>query len=228
MARMLCAVLSDPRLTVTVGDFEQIPTEREVYDCVFSATAYHWIVAAAQLDRPAIPLKPGGVLAVVDLIHVVSPSDHGFFDAVQPIYERYGDGRTGRGLPRRENVEPPILAALDADPRFRVVELMRVRLGSDLQRREFRQLMLSYSDTQCMEPESREGLLDDIEKLAEQRFDGYVTRPLVVALTIARRHPARLRMPDRRLPSTTNIVMPGSEQTVLRRLLDERPRPVRA
>ena len=66
MARTLCEVLSDPRLTVTVGDFEEVPTELEVYDCVFSATAYHWIARAAQLDRPAVLLKPDGVLAIVD------------------------------------------------------------------------------------------------------------------------------------------------------------------
>jgi SAM-dependent methyltransferase len=186
MARTLCDVLPDPRLTVTVGDFEEVPTERAVYDCVFAATAYHWIAPAAQLDRPAILLKPDGVLAVLDLIHVDSPTDHGFVDAVQPIYERYDEGRTGPPLPRREDVEPPLAAALHADPRFRVVDVRHDDWDQTYTAAEFRQLMLSYSSTQCMEPRTQ-GLLDDIERFVEQRFDGHVTRPLVVTLTTARR-----------------------------------------
>ena len=49
-------------------------------DAVFSATAYHWVTPAAQLDRPATILKPGGVMAIVDLNQVDSPDDDGFFD----------------------------------------------------------------------------------------------------------------------------------------------------
>ena len=39
-----------------------------------------------------------------------------------------------------------------------------------------------------MEPGPRQGLLDDIERFIEQRFDGHVTRPHVVTLTTARRN----------------------------------------
>ena len=196
MARTLCEVLSDPRLTVTVGDFEQVPTEPEVYDCVFSATAYHWIARAAQLDRPAVLLKPDGVLAIVDLIHVDSPTDHGFFAAIQPIYARYGDGGAGPSLPLRGDVEPSMLAPLSADPRFRVIGVRHYDWDQTYTGAEFRQLMLSYSGTQSMEPEPRQGLLDDIEQFIEQRYDGHVTRPLVVTLTTARRLPSATRPPD--------------------------------
>ena len=192
MARTLCEVLSDPRLTVTVGDFEEVPTEPGVYDCVFSATAYHWIAPAAQLDRPAVLLKPDGVLAVVDLIQVDSSIDRGFFAAIQPIYARYGEGGAGPPLPRRGDVEPPMLAPLRADPRFRVIGVRHYDWDQTYTAAEFRQLMLSYSGTQCMEPETRQGLLDDIERYVEQRYDGRVTRPLVVTLTTARRLPAAL------------------------------------
>jgi hypothetical protein len=46
--------------------------------------------------------------------------------------------------------------------------------------------MVSYSGTQMMDEPDRSGLLDDIESLAIERFDGSVTRPLVVTLTSAR------------------------------------------
>ncbi len=52
---------------------------------------------------------------------------------------------------------------------------------------EYRQLMLSYSGTQSMSPEARQGLVDDMEAFVVERFAGEVTRPLVVTLTTARR-----------------------------------------
>ena len=47
--------------------------------------------------------------------------------------------------------------------------------------------MLSFSDTNMMDAGDRAGLVDDIEAFINSRFDGHVTRPLVVALTTARR-----------------------------------------
>ena len=152
---------------------------------MFAATAYHWIAPWAQLDRPADLLAPGGVLAVVDLVHVDAPTDRGFFDAVQPIYERYGEGRAGP--PPGRDVTPAIVVALRGDRRFDHVEVRRYDWDQTYTAAAFRQLMRSYSSTQGMEPQRREGLLDDIERFADERFDGQVTRPLVAVLTTARR-----------------------------------------
>jgi hypothetical protein len=45
-------------------------------------------VVAMDVADPAVILRPGGVIAIVDLIQVDSASDLGFFAAAQPIYER--------------------------------------------------------------------------------------------------------------------------------------------
>jgi hypothetical protein len=45
--------------------------------------------------------------------------------------------------------------------------------------------MLSYSGTQMMDDGDREGLVEEIESFINERFGGYVTRPLVVTLTTA-------------------------------------------
>ncbi len=47
--------------------------------------------------------------------------------------------------------------------------------------------MLSFSDTNMMDASDRVGLVEDMESFINSRFDGRVTRPLVVALTTARR-----------------------------------------
>ncbi len=47
--------------------------------------------------------------------------------------------------------------------------------------------MLSFSVTNMMDAGDRLGLVEDMESFINSRFDGRVTRPLLVALTTARR-----------------------------------------
>jgi SAM-dependent methyltransferase len=187
MADKLRQVLPAEDLTVTVGDFEEVPAEQFTYDCVFSANAYHWIEPTAQLNRPAELLKPGGLVAIVEVIQVDSPNDRGFFAAAQPIYARYGEGHTGPPSPRREDVDPSMRVPLRDDDRFTEVRTRCYDWDQTYTAAQYRQLMLSYSPTQRMEPAARQGLLDDMEAFVEGQFDDRVTRPLVVALTTATR-----------------------------------------
>jgi trans-aconitate methyltransferase len=184
MAAKLRAVVPSRSLTVTVGNFEEVPADGR-YDCVFSATAYHWIAQAARLDRPAELLEPRGLVAIVDLIQVDSPTDDGFFAAAQEIYERYGEGHTGPPAPRREDVDGPIRAELEADDRFEQVCVRRYDWDQTYTASQYRELMTSYSGTLLMEPRARQGLLDDMEAFVRQHFADRVVRPLVAALTTA-------------------------------------------
>ena len=187
MASRLRSNLPTERLRVSVGDFETIDLAPESADAVFSASAYHWISPAAQLDRPALILRPGGVLAIVGLFQVDSPEDRGFFAAAQPIYERYGQAHEDPPAPPRPDVEPTIAQALAGDPRFTDVEVHRWDWDQTYTAAQYRKLMLSFSDTNMMDPSDRTGLVDDMEAFINSDFDGHVTRPLVVALTTARR-----------------------------------------
>lgn len=187
MASRLRSNLPTERLKVSVGDFETIDIAAKGADAVFSASAYHWITPAARLDRPAEILRAGGVLAIVELIQVDSPEDRGFYAAAQPIYEQYGQGHVGPPAPARTDVEPTIRQALAGDPRFGDVDVHRWDWDQTYTASEYRKLMLSFSDTNMMDASDRVGLLDDMESFINGRFDGRVTRPLVVTLTTARR-----------------------------------------
>jgi SAM-dependent methyltransferase len=189
MAEKLRQVLPTNDLAITVGNFEDIPIENGTCDCVLSATAYHWIEPAAQLNRPAELLKRAGLLAIIDLIQVDSPNDRGFFAAAQPIYERYGEGHIGPPLPHREDVDPSIRAVLQDDDRYAGVCVRYYDWDQTYTAAQYRQLMLSYSPTQLMEPAVRQGLLDDMEAFIKRHFDDRVTRPIVVALTTAHELP---------------------------------------
>jgi SAM-dependent methyltransferase len=185
MAAKLRANFSSERLRVTVGDFERVDVPGRSMDAVFSATAYHWLSPAAQLDRPATILKPGGVMAIVDLNQVDSPDDAGFFAAVQPVYEHYDQGHRGPPAPPRDSVDPPIRQLLSLDRRFTRLEVRSYDWNQTYTAAEYRMLMLSYSGTQMMEPAERAALLDDVEAFIRERFSGRITRPLVVTLTTA-------------------------------------------
>ena len=187
MAAKLRSNLPTDRLRVTVGDFEQVEIAPSSVDAVFAATAYHWISPQAQTDRPARLLHPNGVLAVVDLIQVTSPEDNGFFDAAQPIYEKYGEGHQGPPAPTRDAVDPPIRKLLEGDDRYDSLEVRMWDWDQTYSAADYRKLMLSYSGTQMMHSADRLGLLDDIESFISEHFDGQITRPLVVTLTTARR-----------------------------------------
>lgn len=185
MAAKLREVLSSPALTITIGDFEEADVGEHGFDAVFSATAYHWISPKAQADRPVRVLKPGGVIAVVDLNQVSPPDDKGFFAAAQPIYDRYGEGHAGPPTPERNAVDPTIHRVLRGDPRFSNVEVRAYDWNQTYSAAGYRKLMLSYSSTQMMTPPARQGRLDDMENLVRQQFDDQVTRPIVVTLTTA-------------------------------------------
>jgi SAM-dependent methyltransferase len=185
MAAKLREGLPSPALTITIGDFEEADVAEHSFDAVFSATAYHWISPKAQVDRPVSVLKPGGVIAIADLIQVSSPDDNGFFAAAQPLYERHGERHVGPPAPERDEVDPPIHRVLRADPRFSNVEVRSYDWNQTYSAAGYRKLMLSFSNTQMMTPTARRGLLDDMENFVRQQFDNQVTRPIVVTLTTA-------------------------------------------
>jgi hypothetical protein len=129
------------------------------------------------------------VLAVVELVQVQSAVDRGFFDAVQPIYEQYGEGGAREVAPEREAATARVYAPLQHDQRLTDVTMYRFDWDQTYTSAQYRKLMASYSGTQMMEPARREGLLDEIEQFTTSRFGGEVTRPLVIAFVLARLTP---------------------------------------
>jgi SAM-dependent methyltransferase len=186
LAERLRQGIGSPDLNVVVADFEQVDLEADSFDCVFSASAYHWISPQGQRDRPAELLHAGGVLAVVELVQVQSAVDRGFFDAVQPIYEKYGEGGEREATPERKAATARVYAPLQKDRRFTDVTMHRFDWDQTYTSDQYCKLMLSNSGTQMMEPARRQGLLDEIEQFTNRQFGGQVTRPIVIAFVLAR------------------------------------------
>ena len=88
-----------PLARVVPVAFETWPIEREAFDLVLSAQAFHWIDPVLGLARAAEALKPQGAIA---LVWNIDRSEHtDFYQATRPLYERF--------LPsdaQREHVDP--------------------------------------------------------------------------------------------------------------------------
>jgi len=179
------------RLTVLNDDFERAALPANCFDAVVSATAYHWISASAQVERPAQLLVPGGVLGVIDLVQVASAADGGYFDRVRPVYERHGQARPDWSPPTHSTVVPAIAGHLEASGVYGNIELHTMAWDQTYDAASYRDLLLSYSGTQMMEEPARTAMVDELVEIVATEFDDTVVRPLVAALTLARYEPMR-------------------------------------
>ena len=176
---------AEERLSVVIGAFEDVELAVGEFDAVVVATAYHWIDKRAQVERPLELLRPDGALGVIDLIQVDSASDRGYFERVQPIYERYGQAKQDE--PKHyDTVAPKIAAHLEASGRYASVDVHRVRWDQTYTAASYRDLLWSYSGTQMMPEPERSRMLDELVGVVSDEFDDEITRPLVATLTLAR------------------------------------------
>ena len=175
-------------LHIVVSSFEDAVLPARSFDALVAATAYHWVEKPARLEKPPSLLRPGGWVAIIDTVQVTAGSDRGFFDRVQPIYDRHGQGRSANYSPppSPERATGHFVAELESSPLYEVPNLYRYRWDQTYDTAAYADLMRSYSESRAMGEEAREALIGDISELIDNEFAGRVTRPLVITLTLAR------------------------------------------
>jgi SAM-dependent methyltransferase len=176
-------------IEVINAPFEHAVLVDEGFDAVFSATAYHWVPTWAQTVLPARILRRDGVLAIVDTLQVDAPVDDGFWERVQPIFDRHGAGRRTDDPPvtSAHEVTPSILPVLHATDQFKDVELRRYRWDQHYTSDQYGDLHRTYSGWLAMPQAAGEALLADVCAFIDSDYDGHIVRPLVITLVSARR-----------------------------------------
>jgi len=169
--------------------FEHAGLADDAYDAVFSATAYHWVPTWAQTAQPARILRRAGVLAIVDTLQVDADEDDGFWERVQPIFDRHGAGRRPDDPPAMppDEVTPSMLAILRTSDHFADVQLRRYRWDQRYTADEYGELHRTYSGWLAMPADDGEALLADVCAFIDSDFDGHIVRPLVITLLTGRR-----------------------------------------
>ncbi len=189
LAATLEAKLGCDALRVVNDNFETADLPLSGIDGIMSATAYHWIRPELRMSRPHELLRPGGVLATIELIQVADhEADRGYFERVQPIYDDYGQGKGGwTSPPSPDDAHPWLADEAEASPLFDEVEIHRIRWDQTYSAAEYGELLMSYSGTHMLAEPDRSEMVARLIEVITNEFDDTLTRPLVAALTIARR-----------------------------------------
>jgi SAM-dependent methyltransferase len=174
------------RLRVVNSSFEDAAVEPEAFDIVTAATAFHWIDPAVRWRKSHDALRPGGVIAIIGTNQIRSAADHGFFERVLLIYQKYRPDEQPGTTPD-ENVVPAEYEEVRASGLFAGIELRRYRWDQTYPTSAYADLVRSYAGTQMMAEAGREGLIADLCRVIDEEYGGSVTRPLVITLTLGRR-----------------------------------------
>ncbi len=177
------------QLEIVVSSFEDAEVAKHSFDAVVSATAYHWVDEAVRLVKPINLLRPDGWLAIIDSVNVIAPSDAGFFARSKFIDDKYGDASESPRLPSPHEVTGFLGTELQNSFLYRTPLIFRYRWDQTYNAEGFGDLLRSYSSTQAMPEVEREDYVGDMIRLVNDEFGGVVTRPLVIALTLAQPEP---------------------------------------
>ena len=179
------------------GAFEEVDVEPESFDIVAAATSFHWVPLPVGLQRAADILRPGGSLALWWNVFGDLSRPDPFHEALVPVLERHApelveravSGQPGhrrapvRDRRRGENRRDRRVATLRAGaPRARAVDgPAHTRGGASALR-----LVLAVARPS---PDRRSEVLDALEDLARDQFNGVVERPYLTTIYVASRLP---------------------------------------
>lgn len=188
LANYLRAKFGGSTLEVRNTSFEAARFNGEQFDGLVAATSFQWVDPAARAEKVPAVVKPGGYVAIVGTNQVESDVDRGYFAASHPIYRKHFANEPERPPPTPgRDVVPPEFEELRANPRMEAPELVRYDWDQRYTTAQYLDLVRSYSNTAQMGPPAREAFLADLEAFISAEFDGYVIRPLVITLSLARR-----------------------------------------
>jgi SAM-dependent methyltransferase len=173
---------------VIQSSFEAVDLPPGSFDVVVAATAFHWVDPAIRVAKAVELLAPGGVLAAIATVQVQSDVDRGYFARSEPIYRKYGEADdSGYVAPDRAAAVAPEYGEFASSSLLVDAAYRRYDWDQRYTTAEYADLMRSYSNMQMMEPAAREALIAELSLLIESEFEGYVVRPLVIGLSMARR-----------------------------------------
>jgi ubiquinone/menaquinone biosynthesis C-methylase UbiE len=173
------------QLQVIVSSLEDVVVLDHSFDAVVAATSLHWVLEAFRLKKPYELLRPDGWMATIDTVQVAASTDLGFLERSQSVYDQYGDATDRPRVPSPEEATSSIFSELQRSTLFQGPLLFRYRWDQTHTSTEYGDLLRSYSTTRSMAEGVREAFVNDMTGFIDEEFEGRVTRPLVITLTMA-------------------------------------------
>jgi SAM-dependent methyltransferase len=174
---------------VVVGPFETVALPDERFDLVAAATSFHWVDPVVGIRRAAEHLRPGGHLAPWWALWGDPDRDDPFEDALEPLLQ----------LKARQLVAPHAgldvyltdlaarVARIEPTGWFEPVVRHDIRWEAVQTPAQLRAMYATFAAWIALDETLRTELLDHVERIAHDDFDGTVTRPYRAVLYRARR-----------------------------------------
>lgn len=174
-----------PRVDVVSMTFEAWPLERQAFDLVLSAQAFHWVEAESGCAKAAAALRPGGAIALV--WHLDVSQDTAFWQATLPIYDTFFPSTPGDGAgdPLAETVRR-YTDALRRSGAFVGLREVRHPWKRGYSGGDYLKLLNTFSNSRALPEGDRARFLQAIAE-AIDRAGGVVRRKYETVLSLAHR-----------------------------------------
>jgi SAM-dependent methyltransferase len=180
-----------PNVEVIEHDFETWqPAERDRFDLVFAATAWHWIDPASGFPHAWELLKPTGHLALWNAMHVLPPGGDPIFGELQEIYDEIGERLPADYVPPTPSHMPDHRAEIEASGLFTNVVTRPFDWESRYTAQAYIDLLDTFSGHIAMPQASRDRLYGAIRQRLAERPDGQLRRHWGAVLSVASRRAA--------------------------------------
>ncbi|GAA6618370.1 class I SAM-dependent methyltransferase [Scytonema sp. NUACC26] len=172
-----------PLVEVRIGAFEDWPVEKNAFDLVISATAFHWLDPTIAYKKTAQALSIGGALALFWNEHVYSDASNGFFEEVQELYCRFVPELVKDEKPlTREYEVPSKIGEIEQTGLFGKVTYRSYQWDAKYETATYLNLLNTYSGHLNLDSVKRARFFDALAELIDTKFNGSVTKGYLTTL----------------------------------------------
>lgn len=185
LAQVCCEKFKDySNFSAVVGKFEDACFEKNSYDLIYSASAFHWIPEDVGYQKVFNLLKSGGVFARFANHPFKDKGRNGLHEAMQEVYAVYLPG----SLEPDEYSEQQAMDRANIANKYGFVDISyklynRTRTFTS---KEYIELLGTYSDHIAIEEKNRKSFLSEIEAVIDS-FGGQITIYDTIDLQLARK-----------------------------------------
>ncbi|HTK07121.1 MAG TPA: class I SAM-dependent methyltransferase [Ktedonobacteraceae bacterium] len=178
-----------PLVSIQTEAFETWQLEKEAFDLVLSATAFHWIDPAIAYQKTAQALKPSGSIALFWHEHIQSEASQGFFEQVEQIYRRHVPEQEEKYHPLLwpDEVAEPVKADIEQTCLFGEVTVRRYSWDVTYDADSYLRLLDTYSNHRILDKQRHDRLFHEIADLINTRYNGRITKGYLAILYMAHR-----------------------------------------
>jgi trans-aconitate methyltransferase len=173
-----------PRFSVVTAKFEDAVFERNAYDLIFSASAFHWVPEKIGYPKVFGMLKSGGIFARFANHPFKDKGRKGLHEALQEIYSIYMPNSSASDEYTEQNASDR--ADIAKNYGFDDISYTLYQRTRSFSSKEYIELLDTYSDHIAIEETTRKKFFSEIETVIDD-FGGQITIYDTIDLQLARK-----------------------------------------